>query len=259
MKKLSQLLNKSIKRSFDGSLEMELIRKYENEWSKQGQRFSLKNELEYLYASVLARSIDNKMKLENSYVLVRDELNDFWMNLDYVERKRLVNIDMQKTLEELPSFMDMRNGKEVYVAFLDERFNDIYREELIMLELPTYATLTYKYGPHVTPISQYNYDMFNGTFVPTQCILNKEGKVVLYNSSMKKLYFIEKEEWYSFPIIDDTASNKQVTQELLLPLANALCERNVTQFMDLATSFGLYGTTCKETILRKYNKKSLFF
>ncbi|MBQ9987455.1 MAG: hypothetical protein IJP28_03655, partial [Erysipelotrichales bacterium] len=118
MKKLSQLLNKSIKRSFDGSLEMELIRKYENEWSKQGQRFSLKNELEYLYASVIARSIDNKMKLENSYVLVRDELNDFWMNLDYVERKRLVNIDMQKTLEELPSFMDMRNGKEVYVAFL---------------------------------------------------------------------------------------------------------------------------------------------
>lgn len=259
MKKLSQLLNKSIKRSFDGSLEMDLICKYENEWSKQGQRFSLKSELDYLYASVIARSIDNKMKLENAYVLVRDELNDFWMNLDYVERKRLVNIDMQKTLESLPSFIDMKKGKQVYIAFLDERFNDIYREELIMLELPTYSTLTYKYGPHVTPISMYDYDMFNGSYVPTQCIVNNDGKVVLYNASIKKLYYIEKEECYSFPIMDDTASNQEVTKELLLPLANALCESDVKLFMDLATSFGLYGSTFKENILRKYNKKSLFF
>lgn len=260
MKKLSNLLNKSIKRAFDSScIEKQLAGLYEKEWSKQGKKLALKSELDYIKASVIFRSLDNKIKLENAYVLVRDGLNDFWNTLDYTERKRIVNIDMQKTLDELPSFYSKKWGCDVYISFLDERLNELYRTEMVMFELRQYNQLMVQYKEFIVENGEFDYDVYNGSFVPT-LYLNKDGnKVVLYNKSLSKLLVVDGENVYSFPLLDGAAKNRAVTIEILMPLADLLLKEEVLEFMKLAKSFGLYSESFCEDILRKYNKKSFFF
>lgn len=260
MKKLSNLLNKAIKRTFNSSsVERTLASQYEKEWIKQGKKLTLKTELDYIRASVIYRSLDNKQKLEASYILVRDGLNDFWNTLDYTERKRIVNIDMQKTMESLPSFFSKKWGVDVFISFFDERLNELYSSEMVMFELRQYNQLTHQYKEFIVDNGDFDFDVYNGEFVPT-LYLNKEGnKVVLYNKTLQKLFVVEGEEVYSFPLLDSSANNKAVTNEILLPLADLLIKNDMQEFMKLAKSFGLYSESFTEGILKKYNKKSFFF
>lgn len=260
MKKLSNLLNKSIKRTFTStSIEKKLANEYEKEWLKQGQKVTLKSEMDYIHASVIFRSLENKLKLENAFLLVRDDLNDFWSTLDYTERKRMVNIDMQKTLEELPSFFYKKWGCDVYISFFDERLNELYRSEMVMFELRQYSQLMQQYKEFITEQGDFDLDMFNGTFVPTLCLKREEGVTILYNETLHKIYVEEGNDLYSFPLLDSNATNSVVSKEILLPLAELLFKKETQEFVKTAKAFGLYSENFADTILRKYSKKSLFF
>ena len=76
---------------------------------------------------------------------------------------------------------------------------------------------------------------------------------------MQKLFVVEGEDVYSFPLLDSFANNKAVTNEILMPLAELLIKNDMQEFMKLAKSFGLYSESFCEGILKKYNKKSFFF
>lgn len=260
MKKLSNLLNKAIKRTFNSSsVERVLASQYEKEWIKQGRKLPLKTELDFIKASVIFRSLDNKQKLESAYILVRDGLNEFWNTLDYTERKRIVNIDMQKTMESLPSFFSKKWGCDVYISFLDERLNELYCSEMVMFELRQYNKLMLTYKEFIVDNGDFDFDVYNGEFVPT-LYLNKEGnKSVLYNKTLQKLFVVEGEDVYSFPLLDSSANNRAVTNEILMPLSELLIKNEMQEFMKLAKSFGLYSENFCEDILRKYNRKSFFF
>lgn len=260
MKKLSNLLNANIKRTFtSSSIEKTLAASYEKQWQKQGQKVSLKSEMDLIQSSVIFRSLDNKMKLENAYLLVRDDLNDFWNTLDYLERKRIVNIDMQKTLDNLPSFFYKKWGKDVYISFFDERINDLYQNEMVMFELRQYAQLAHQFKEFIVNEGNFDFDMYNGKFVPTLFLGKELDTTVLYNETLHKIYVIKDNETYSYPLLDTDAKNKAITKEILIPLAETLQNNQPLEFVRIAKAFGLYSESFGDKIVRKYTKKSLFF
>ncbi|MBR3840918.1 MAG: hypothetical protein IKM20_07275 [Erysipelotrichales bacterium] len=259
-KKFIDVLNKQIKRSFKANdYEKKLAQDNLKEWEKQGQKAELKTELDYIMMSTVFQSIVNKMQIENAYLLVKDSLVEFWGTLDYQERKRIVNIDMNKTYEELPHFMSLKDGKNVYITFLDSRMNEIYTEETVMFELKQYHSLFLNYKEFIQPFSVYDYDCFNGKFVPTICLCKENDTIILYNNTLAKFYVIKDKVVSSYPLFDKDTPWKTMTMELLMPLAELLKDGNETEFFTMAKAFGLYSEDFYRSVNRILAKKGLFF
>lgn len=257
--KFNELLNKNIKRTFvPGTYEYDLYMKYNKEWENRGQKIKIKNELDYMYASAIFQSIHNKMTIENDYVLVRNSLEMLWTALDYTERKRLVNVDMKKTYDSLPCFMSRKDGTDIYVAFLDERLNEVYKNETILFDLKQYHDLFIHYENVIEDYHRYDIDFFDGKFTHTQCIIHEGNYLMLFNYTLSKFYVISNGDINEYPLFDENAKKKTLTNEIIMPLAELLREYKETEFFTLAKNFGLYSEEFYKNINRKLEKKSIF-
>lgn len=258
--RFTEILNKQIKRSFTKSdYEMKIADSHIKEWEKQGQQVKLKTEMDYILMSTIFQSIDNKHKIEEAYILVRDNLAEFWGTLDYSERKRIVNFDMAKTYKSLPSFYSFKDGKTIYISFFDDRMNDIYSEESVMFELKQYHNLFKNYNSFIIPFSIFDYDCFNGEFVPTLCVVKDEESVVLYNRTLAKFYVLENDLVTVYPLFDRKIDRKTMTKELLIPLAELLVSKKDTEYFNMAKAFGLYSEDFYKKVNRMTIKKHIFF
>lgn len=259
MSKFTKLLNKYIKRTFtSSSYEKKVATQYSKEWEKQGGKIVLKTEMDYIEMSTVFQSIANKIQIENNYLLVKDNLVEFWSTLDYSERKRIINIDMKETYDKLPKFMSFREGKDLFITFFDARMNEIYSEETVMFELKQYHQLFLNYKDFIQPFSTHNYDVYNGVFVPTICLYKDEASVCLYNYTLGKFYLIENGALEVYPLFDNDKAWKELTNELLIPLAELLKDHKENEFFDMAKAFGLYSEEFYRKVNRNLTKKFWF-
>lgn len=107
------------------------------------QKITIKNDLEFFYAQLLKRTLINKSKLEATFLKAYDEMADYWQSLNYQEKKRLMNVEIDKCKKELP--YQIRNEQKQYLPLFDDRMNQIYSEEMVLFELKQYYNLIHQF------------------------------------------------------------------------------------------------------------------
>lgn len=149
---------------------------------------TIKTDLEFFYAQFIYRCILSKQGFETVFFKSCYEMNDFWSTLNYLEKKRLINIEIDQLKETLPYVV--RNDKKVYIPMFDERMNDIYRDEMVLFELKQYAQLRFEYESLIVQ-KTLSSDVIEQGF--TDLILIGEGEHILFCFCMlnHRLYVLE--------------------------------------------------------------------
>lgn len=101
----------------------------------------IKNENDFFYFESLVFTLKNKEKLEGVFVSTYDDMIDYWQTLTYNERKRLMNIEIDRALQEM-EYVES-NGKINYVPCFNDRINEIYKNEMVLFELKQYHRLRF--------------------------------------------------------------------------------------------------------------------
>lgn len=159
---------------------------------------TIKTDLDYFNAQFIYRCILSKHAFETVFFKSCYEMNDFWSTLNYLEKKRLINIEINQLMETLPYVV--RNDKKVYIPMFDERMNDIYRDEMVLFELKQYAQLRFEYESLITQ-KTISSDVIEQGF--TDLMLVGEGENVLFCFCMlnHRLYVLENGDMkFSLPL-----------------------------------------------------------
>lgn len=104
--------------------------------------FSIKKEEDFFYFECLIQTLKNKEAFEGSFVRAYDDMIDYWQTLNYEERKRLINIDIDKIKKDMPFVQ--RDGRRLYMPCMNEKINAIYENEMVLFELKQYNRLRFE-------------------------------------------------------------------------------------------------------------------
>lgn len=102
---------------------------------------SIKKEEDFFYFECLVQTLKNKEAFEGCFVKSYDDMIDYWQTLNYEERKRLINIDIDRIKEKLPFVV--RDQQKLYLPCMNERINAIYENEMVLFELKQYNRLRF--------------------------------------------------------------------------------------------------------------------
>lgn len=149
---------------------------------------TIKNDLEFFYAQFIYRCILSKQAFETVFFKSCYEMNDFWSTLNYLEKKRLINIEIDQLKETLPYVV--RNDKKVYIPMFDERMNDIYRDEMVLFELKQYAQLRFEYENLIIQKTLSN-DVIEQGFTDLMLIGEGENTLFCFCRLNHRLYVLE--------------------------------------------------------------------
>ncbi len=252
MKRFCAILEKQIPRMLTKSnIEKQLVATYLKQW--QGKPLVLKQEWDYLEASAILQSLANKLAIEQAYCLFMDEIEQYWMVLDYSERVRIMNIDLMQCYTALPVFQ--YEERPCVISFFDQRLNQIYQQEMIVFERKQYQALRKDYR-HVI-MDLYGTACFDGIFVPTTYVLQEADTAVFYHSQLHKFYLRKDTECLLVPLFDETANPFVLTREQQQTMARLLVQGNKREALQYGVEQGFYSQSCQAAVLRQLDRKKV--
>jgi len=149
----------------------------------------LKTELDYFIALIELQSLINKESFEKCFEDSRRELFDYWDNLSYLERNRLVLLQTNNVKNESRFFRF--NNKPIWIAFFDELLNSLYHSEIAILELPQYFKLYKQFQDRMISVKDYGLTPFIDEFIPITMLIQNENSLVFYYQLTRSLYYID--------------------------------------------------------------------
>lgn len=158
----------------------------------------MKNDLDFFNAQFIYRCILSKQAFETVFFKACVEMHDYWSTLNYLEKKRLVNIEIDALKETLPYVV--RNNKKAYLPMFDERMNEIYNEEIVLFELKQYAQLRFDYASFITQ-KTVSSDVIEAGFTSLEVVGEAENQLFCFCLSNHRLYVLQDgEAKFSLPL-----------------------------------------------------------
>ena len=140
-----ELLSKIRKNDRVKLLKCDVVKKFIKENSLYLNRYNIslpiKKDEDYFYFEVLIETLKNKEVIEGSFVKSFDDMYDYWQTLTYEEKKRMINTDLEKNIQNL-KYVLMDNQK-YYVPVMNDKINAIYEKEMVLFELKQYNKLRF--------------------------------------------------------------------------------------------------------------------
>lgn len=150
-----------------------------------------KSEIDYFFGLIELQSLVNKESFEKCFEESRTELFDYWENLSYQERNRLILLQTNN-LKNNSRFFRF-NDKPIWIAFFDELLNALYHSEIAILELPQYYKLYRQFADRMISVNQYGIKPFVDEFIPVLNLNHTDNAIVFYYHLTKSLYYLNNE------------------------------------------------------------------
>lgn len=150
----------------------------------------LKTELDFFNALIYHEALSNKLRMEACFEDARRDLFDYWDNLSYQERNRLIGLKNDELKNELRYFKNDK-GRYIWIAFFDELLNALYDKELAILELPQYFKLYRNFKERTIPLDHYGLEPFKQAYIEITVLKRFEDSVIFYYANTKSLYHLD--------------------------------------------------------------------
>lgn len=256
MKQVQQVLNKKFKKTLYAGKE------YKKQYVRMKECLTEyqilcedKSDVGIFRCEFLYNSIQVKMKFEEVFLDTYVHMHDYWYDLTYQERKYQVNVDVDKLKQELVCFE--HEGKPIYMPCFDVRFNNLYAEELVLLDLKQYhafiRTFQNEIHEHIYGVKPYC-----AGFTSCEVVAQSSDAFVLYHAQAHRLY-VYKQDVFQTHISFDPSLKEQASKEEILKVAAILLLEDEAALMDCLLESSLLPEKMKKKIAKlkmKYDKKS---
>lgn len=190
--------------------QIEIIR---NKFSKYKIEKRIKTEIDYFLGLIEFQSLINKEAFEKCFENARTELFDFWDNLSYLERNRLILLQTNHIKNNSRFFRF--NQKPIWIAFFDELLNSLYHSEIAIFELPQYFKLYRQFNERMIAVTHYGLYPFIDEFIPVVCLNHSDSSVVFYYHLTKSLYYLDnKFNLTRYSLCKDTCQVQPLKEDL---------------------------------------------
>lgn len=140
-----ELLSKIRKNDSVKLLKCDFVKKFIKDNSLYLNRYNItlpiKKDEDYFYFEALVQTLKNKEVFEGSFVKSFDDMYDYWQTLTYEEKKRMINADLEKNIQNLKYVLI--DDKKYYVPVFNDKINSIYEKEMVLFELKQYNKLRF--------------------------------------------------------------------------------------------------------------------
>lgn len=202
----------------------EIIDQIKSKFIKYKIERKLKTDLDFFIGLIEFESLKNKESFEKCFEDARTELFDYWDNLSYQERNRLVLL--QTNVLKNNSHFFKFNNKPIWIAFFDELLNSLYNNEIAILELPQYFKLYRQFSDRLISVKEYGLQPFISEFIPVVSLVSNEDALVFYYHLTKSLYYINNDfKLIRYALSKELCQVQPLKDDLKL-LANSLLEQD---------------------------------
>lgn len=213
----------------------------------------IKTELDYFLALIELQSLINKEAFEKCFEDNRTALFDYWENLSFQERNRLILIELNKVKNESRYFT--YNQKPIWIAFFDELLNSLYNNEIAILELPQYFKLYKQFQDRTISVKTYGLQAFREEFIPIIVLIQNDHHLVFYYHLTRSLYYINNDYTLIRYSLCKDLCQIQPLKEDLKPLAFKISSQNEDDILDEFIRSSLVNDKTKNRLIKFKNKR----
>lgn len=175
----------------------------------------------YFQYEIIEQSLLMKQRFEEVFFDTYVNMFDYWHDLTYQERKKQMNIEIHKLLQHSTSFL--YNDKTVYMPCFDESFNNLYSNEIVLLDLKQYHAFIRNFSRELK-YDYYGVLPFLHGFSSATVMASHEQDFVLYHPLPNRFYLYKQGIFHTSLSFDP--KKREQREELLHEIADALLQDN---------------------------------
>lgn len=213
----------------------------------------MKSESDFFNALIFHEGLLNKSRMEACFEDARRDLFDYWDNLSYQERNRLISLKNDELKNDLRYFKN-ENGKYIWIAFFDELLNALYDKELAILELPQYFKLYRNFKERTINIDQYGLEPYKQAYIDIHVIKRFDDAVIFYYANTKSLYQVDNTKKMRRYALSKSIGKLIPLKEELEIIAQAMLAEHELEAIDYLLSSTLIDDKTKKQLSKIQNK-----
>lgn len=144
---------------------------------------------------IITKSIKIKQTFEDAFFDTYVKMFDFWYDLTYLERKKQMNVDIERLKETLVSFSF--DGEDIFMPCFDAKFNHLYNTEIVLLDLKQYHAFIRTFHQEVKD-DLYGVLPYEKGFTSATLVAQMGASFILYHPLTHRLYLYEENKMKSF-------------------------------------------------------------
>lgn len=221
----------------------------------KGLKVKIKNEFDLFDYEILYNGLLAQNRIENTYEVFLAQHYDLLDYLNYEEKRKMFNNDIQPTLQESPHFYDEASQTEIYIpyleAFVNQRYTDDY--QLLLLKQHRDYVKNYKISQD-TPVQLYGHYIYRTDFSSLQNVYEDDRHLCFYFDSLKTIYIYKKDDGklLNHVIIKDQHSQANVCVEDVKKIAYYIETYAYKDCLDFMQEKELICQKTYKKILKKY-------
>lgn len=245
MEKIFKVLHKKYDQKFDKIETIKTKRAAMEALFKQCKlAYKQCDDLAFFHNEIIYQGILNKQAIENAYFEGRVLMDDFYDTLDYAEKQRMMNYEIEKVKPSLPFVV--YKGEAMYIPFLDLRMNAIYRKEMVLFDIKKYNYYVRRFEQIMIDAHEaYGNIVYNAAFCSAYMVYEYEQQIGLYCEANQCLYFIE-----HHTLVNHLTCIHEVSIEIMKNICYSFFHSSFDEFIALLEGLSLI----KEKELKKIHK-----
>lgn len=220
MNKLIAILRKANGLTFKNSSEDQaFVKTMKTKFDEYRLPFSVNDDFSYFRTRIFHRGILTKENFEKSFDATRNQLFEMWESLNFQERNRLANLDLEAIKAEAPSMVGQES--RIWIPFFDDLLNSLYDRQIAIFELPQYFKLYRQFADKVLPLEIRGIALWSSGFVDWMNVCQNEKGLVFYYEPLHGLFHLDDQyRLVAFPL--SKTPRKKATIEDLQRMGDAI-------------------------------------
>lgn len=183
------------------------IEKEKKNLESNGFKIKIKDEFDMFDIELILNGFITKNKIDEAYQMFLNENYDILNYLNYEEKRKMFNHDIESLLNTLPSFYDQKSNTQIYIPFLEPFINRRYIEDYAVLMLKQHNDYVKNYKAHIHSATKlYGNGIYRTDFSSLKIVYEDDRHVCLYFDQLYMIYIFKKdtlELLNKFCFIDD--------------------------------------------------------
>ena len=253
MMKVAKLLNKKYhKKLIDYKDYKKELVAMQQELKKYNILATCESDDQCFYIEMVYQSLKIKQRFEDVFFDTYVAMFDYWYDLTYLQRKYQMNVEIDKLKAELASFT--YDGKIVYMPCFSVWLNQLYANEIVLLDLKQYHTFIRTCEKEVKN-HLYGYECYDHNFCSAMVLAHRStSEYVLYHPVVKRFYLYRHDVFQYAISIDPKLA--EMPMAILTAFANALLDDDEAEIIDMLLDCDMIKDRMKKKI-KKYQYKKI--
>ena len=219
-----------------------------------GLNMKIKSEFDLFDYEIIYRGLLTQNILENAYELFYNSHYDLLDYLNYEEKRKMFNNDIQPLLEKAPHFYDAKNDTEIYIPYLEAFVNKRYTDDYQILLLKQHKDYVKNYQISQKSFLSLYGDVYRTEFSSLINVYEDERHLCYYYDEFKTIYIFKKDtnELLNKVIIQDQNSTGDLNIEDVKKVASYIEAYQYQACLDLLKEKELIGEKTYKKVLKKY-------